>query len=594
MKPDQAHSLPLFDAPASPRSDARPRMGKPGPPLAPAFAVLHVADFPLHALLRLSPDLVDRPVALLESERKRATVLAATASARAEGVTPGLTAPQAQARCAALLIRPRQPAVEAEAQAALLAAAGTLSALIEATSPGVVTADVSARPAAQREPALRAALTQLTHLGLPATGGLAATPLLALYAARTLSLSSSSLSSAPAPKPPPRSRDGGQGEWPHEAQKAQKLRGAVAEPLEPFAAKKNPRLGAEGRENGQEKRKENEGRRYIIVTNTRAFLAPLPLAVAEPPAELAPILAAWGLQTLGDLTALPKADIVQRLGPAGLALWERAAGETTRPLDPVTPALTFAAALELEEPVETLEPLLFLLRRFLDRLTLDLRAAGLVAAELQLTLNLEDETEHARSFRLPEPTAEADILFRTLHSHLETLTTASAIAAVRLTLEPARPLARQHGLFDTSLRDPHGFAETLARTVAVVGSGRVGTPRREDTHRPDALSLAPPASVVPPAAPPEVLAPIGLPLRRFRPPLPAKVELTATSALAYVFTHRLHGAVTAVRGPWRGSGDWWQPELRWEREEWDVELAGGGLYRVVRTPDGWWLEGEYD
>lgn len=509
-----------------------------------AFAVLHVADFSLQAFLRTAPDLTAQPVALLDGERKRAAVVAMTPVARAQGVELGLTAPQALARCPRLLLRPPLASAEADAAATLLASAFTLSPVVEATALGVATVDMTALPPDQREPRLRAALLQLDALGLVATAGLAASPLLALYAARAA--------------------------W----------HGLPAHDLK------------------REKENENEhekGKRCLVVTDPRSFLEPLPLAVADPPPDLAPILSAWGLRTLGDLIALPKADIVQRLGPVGLALWERAAGETGRPLRSVAPSRRFEAALDLEHPVQTLEPLLFLLRRFIDRLALELQTAGLVAAELRLELPLEDDTAHTRSFRLPEPTARADLLFRTLHSHLETVQTEAAIAAVRLSIDPTRPLARQHGLFDTGLRDPHGFAETLARAGAIAGSDRVGTPGCDDTHRPDALTLAAPAAVVPPPGPPAPLPPAGLPLRRFRPPLPANVEMCGPSSTpAYLWTDALHGAINEARGPWQGSGDWWQRDAHWQREEWDVALAEGGLYRITRTPEGWWLEGEYD
>ncbi len=328
----------------------------------------------------------------------------------------------------------------------------------------------------------------------------------------------------------------------------------------------------------------------------KSFLAPLPLATADPSPELAAVFASWGLRTLGDFTALPRDEIVRRFGTAGLALWRRATGGEPRPLYLVTPTREFSAAMKFEEAVETLEPLLFILRRFLDRLALELRTAQVVAAELALTLDLDRGPPCARTFRLPEPTADAGILFRTLHTHLESLHTDSPIIGLQLHATPVRPLVRQQGLFDTGLRDPHGFAETLARVSALVGADRVGTPQPQDPHRPDARKRAPPPAVVPPAAAPPVHPPCGLPLRRFRPPLPANLEFTPTERQpTYVWTEHFHGAITQVRGPWCGSGDWWQTDRAWARTEWDIALAdGGGLYRLLRLGEAWFIEGEYD
>jgi protein ImuB len=87
--------------------------------------------------------------------------------------------------------------------------------------------------------------------------------------------------------------------------------------------------------------------------------------------------------------------------------------------------------------------------------------------------------------------------------------------------------------------------------------------------------------------------PRGLPLRRHRPPTPARVALTDNRP-AYLWAAGEEGAVAAADGPWIGSGDWWEAGRGWHQEEWDVELAGGGVYRLRRAADGWFVEGEYD
>lgn len=335
-------------------------------------------------------------------------------------------------------------------------------------------------------------------------------------------------------------------------------------------------------------------RPHEIVAGTRELLAPLPLAVADPtPGQIA-ILEQWGIKTLGQLTALKKADITHRLGRSGLDLWERASGGLVRPLQIKTLPQDFVASQDCEHELETLEPLLFLFRRFIDRLAAELRNAHVAAQALELTLKLADDTRHGHLIRLPEPVGDPEILFRALHTYLETVRTDAAIIGVHLRIQPERSLVRQRGLFDGGLRDPHGFADTLARVMALVGSDRVGTPVTENTHRPDAFKLIPPPPVLEPMPQGFMHPPRALPLRRHRPPLPATVELSG-SRPAFLWSNGPRGAIRAVAGPWHASGDWWEKDRGWQREEWDVELATGGVYRLVRVPrQGWFLEGEYD
>jgi protein ImuB len=59
------------------------------------------------------------------------------------------------------------------------------------------------------------------------------------------------------------------------------------------------------------------------------------------------------------------------------------------------------------------------------------------------------------------------------------------------------------------------------------------------------------------------------------------------------------GMVLQSAGPWRTSGEWWNdgPAGRsWDRDEWDVALSDGTVYRIFVERDigQWFLEGVID
>jgi protein ImuB len=63
---------------------------------------------------------------------------------------------------------------------------------------------------------------------------------------------------------------------------------------------------------------------------------------------------------------------------------------------------------------------------------------------------------------------------------------------------------------------------------------------------------------------------------------------------------KLSGKIIRAAGPWRGSGDWWRPDV-WARDEWDVSLidASSGdevLCRIYRDliSEQWYVAGIYD
>jgi protein ImuB len=326
------------------------------------------------------------------------------------------------------------------------------------------------------------------------------------------------------------------------------------------------------------------------------------------------ILHKWGIHTLGQLAALDKEELRTRLGPEAVRLWERANGTSTRLLKFVQPPESFEESFEFEHEIETAEPLLFILRRFLEQLALRLRAIYLVAKELTLRITFgnppqdgsaaADKQCYERVFKIPQPTNDVDLLFRMLHTHLDNFKSEYPIIAVSLEAEPAKPSRQQFGLFaaanpsrggfETSLRDPNQLYETLGRLVALLGSDRVGTPVLEETYRPDAFRMEPFAWEVGAIdlnrlAP---TAPLRAALRRFRPNIAASVLLARERPIHLRSAH-VSGAVSGECGPYRASGNWWD-EKCWARAEWDLQLENGILCRCHRSGKNWEIDGVYD
>ena len=70
-------------------------------------------------------------------------------------------------------------------------------------------------------------------------------------------------------------------------------------------------------------------------------------------AEILGILHKWGVHTLGQLAALNKEELRDRLGPEAVRLWERANGTASRPLKLVQPPETFDESFEFDHEIET-------------------------------------------------------------------------------------------------------------------------------------------------------------------------------------------------------------------------------------------------
>jgi protein ImuB len=306
--------------------------------------------------------------------------------------------------------------------------------------------------------------------------------------------------------------------------------------------------------------------------------------------QILAILHKWGIHTVGQLAALSKQQLAARLGPEAVRMWEHANGRSNRVLKLIRPPESFEESFEFENEIETAEPLLFMLRRFLEQLAVRLSGIYLVAKELTLRITFSDKQIYERIFKIPQPTNNVDLLFRMLHTHLENFKSEYPIVAVALRAQPIKPAREQFGLFETTLRNPHQLSETLARLTALLGADRVGTPVLEETHRPDAFLIEPFAWHGLPAHP---IGRMPMPrpaLRRFRPPAATSMFV---SEQRHLQSETIRGQVVDQRGPYLISGNWWD-EKSWARAEWDLQLEAGELILAHESQGTWKLDAVYD
>jgi protein ImuB len=362
----------------------------------------------------------------------------------------------------------------------------------------------------------------------------------------------------------------------------------------------------------------------IAPGNEAACLGCLPVAVLESTPETLDTFDAWGLRDLKSLAALPAVPLTQRLGQYGLHLQRLAQGEVQRELVPAELPAVFHESMELEEAVELLEPLSFLLNRLLEQLTSRLQARSLATDLVHVDLSLEIHSDrdlraavpvpagsiaslHQRTLKLPVPTQDAKVLLKLLQLDLAAHPPQAPVKKIRMEAVPARIRLTQTGLFQPLAPEAARLEITLGRLRAVVGEtdtegrGRVGFPVTVDSHRPDSFQVA---STTPEHVQPknsethELMSASCVALRLFRPPLAASVQLKDGRPVAVKFHHR-QAEILHAAGPWRSSGAWWDENENWNRDEWDVNLCldgTAGLYRVYRDllTGRWFVEGMYD
>jgi len=547
------------------------------------IACLLIPDLPLHAELRASPELIGHPLAITSGPGVRAEILAVSPEAATYAVHPGQTLPQARAVCPQIEVRIASPVLERTAREALRDVALSLAPRAELAdrasglfvSEGAVFADAtgiaalhgrkpdrSRRASAKEKPVkeqhdVERTFASVFHAraeraGLQGFVSLASSRGVARLAARHLALTARLTRAS--------------SDHTYTSNHTQEIRTT-----------------------------------HVIPPNQEIdFLSPLPIDLLDPDDQAAQALTRFGIHRIHDLLRLSPRDLAARLGPGLLALVARARGEEDEPPLPEPRTTTLEEGQDLEAAIATLEPLTFILRGLVSRLTERLDLRGLGCVELRLDMTLESGARQSRRIGVASPCQDDRVLLRLLRLAIERDPPLAPVESITLLCEGIALRREQLDLFLPRGPSPGALDQTLAELSSICGEDRVGAPVVVDDHRPDAFALKPFKKPKPRGTPAQASNRLGrrgprLTMRALRPPVPAEVRLSRGRP-SHLQSPLSRGRILNAAGPWRTTGHWWSNPTHFAIDHYDVRLQDGTVLRLCFDwkTKRWQIDGLYD
>ena len=201
-----------------------------------------------------------------------------------------------------------------------------------------------------------------------------------------------------------------------------------------------------------------------------AFLHPHPVGRlwGVGPATLAR-LERFGVETIGDLAALPEASLIDTLGKAhGHHLHELACGRDDRPVEPDRETKSIGQEETFPRDVSDREALAREVRRMGERVGERLRSHGLSGRTVTLKVRFPDFRTITRSTTVPEPVAVSAEITRLALGLLEKVDVAGGLRLLGVTVSNLAAA----GIHQPSLFGEEDAAETAAPIQSVVDAVR--------------------------------------------------------------------------------------------------------------------------
>ena len=353
------------------------------------------------------------------------------------------------------------------------------------------------------------------------------------------------------------------------------------------------------------------------------------------------VLGRLGLRTLGDVAALPVADLIGRFGTQGEWAHRLASGRDFRPSQPAAAQLELSVETEIDPPADRLDTVAFMAKALADQLDAQLTRAGQALVCVEVSAETEHGETSSRRWRHGFRFSPPDVVDRVRwqldgwRSVRGRDSPSGRISLIRLAVaETAPDEGRQLGFWGGQSGADERAERAMGRVQALVGFdgvavGRLGSGRRFadleqrlpfGTTGPAETNTAGPrgAGASNTAGPRGAGAPNTAPPwpGRLGAPAPAEVlaepeplvvldadgEPVGVSGRAHLSAppavlRRADGrtsAITAWAGPWPLDERWWDLRARRRQARFQLVLDDGTAHLCAVEGGRWQREATYD
>ncbi|UTV41793.1 DNA polymerase Y family protein (plasmid) [Ensifer adhaerens] len=315
----------------------------------------------------------------------------------------------------------------------------------------------------------------------------------------------------------------------------------------------------------------------------------LPIHCLRLPPETIQSLRVLGVETVGELSAMPRAPLTLRFGPEPGRRLDQLFGRVAEPIDPLRTPELVEVSRNFQEPIGAAETIEKYIRRLVGQLTAELEKRGLGVRRSDLVIHRVDNTRQCLRAGLAKPVRDPSRLSKLLCDRIEKIDPGFGIEKLVLVAIMAEPLEEKQvacSLIEEEVVDVTPLVDILGnrgqrlyRLTAVASDvpersvARIA-PTAEETGADWAAKWQRPARLL---AHPERIEVVAL--------LPDQPPA--------MFTWRgKRRRVKRADGPERIFGEWWQRprEKQAERDYFVVEDDVGERYWVYRAGDG--VDGE--